>query len=182
MGRDDNFYYVALILFQQTGVDKFGYFATYNRSTKAVNLLFLDYSDTNSRAAVYRVKTDPVTKKFEVAMAGVNFSAGPMFPALGCNTRMISNGTELLVSGKAGETNSTGVCNTNSTYVFNDTQCFDATNVTTTTAACASLTTSSFSSDVTEFDGTQVNISKSTINTNLSFSSIEGSVAAPTAN
>jgi hypothetical protein len=34
---------------------------------------------------------------------------------------------------------------------------------------------------MTEFDGTQVNISKSSINTNLSFSTIENTVADPTA-
>lgn len=36
-GRDDNYYYLALILFQTNGTDKFGYFAKYNRSTKAVD-------------------------------------------------------------------------------------------------------------------------------------------------
>ena len=179
-GRDDNYYYLALILFQSNGVDKFGYFASYHKSTKAINLLFLDYNSTNSRGTVYKVKTEPSTNSFQLALAGYNFSAGPMFPALGCNTRMISNGTQLLVAGKAGETNSTGVCQTNSSYVFNSANCFTASDVSTTTSSCTSLTTSSFSSDFTEFDGTQVYIARTTIQSAISFSSIESLVSAPT--
>lgn len=178
-GKDDNYYYIALILFQSNGTDKFGYFATYNKTSKSVNLLFMEYSPSYSRTTVYKVKGDPTTKSFQLAMAGSGFSAGPMFPALGCNTRMISNGTELLVAGKAGETNSSGVCQTAIGYVFDSSKCFTAASVTTTSSTCSTLSTSSFSSEFTEFDGTQVEIAKSNINTNLSFSSIESSVSAP---
>jgi hypothetical protein len=177
-GQDDNYYYIALLLVQQSLVDKFGYFATYNKTTKAVDLLFIEYSQTYSRATVYRVQSNPATSSFQVAMAGSGFSAGPMFPALGCNLRMISDGTQLLVAGKAGETSSAdGSCQTNSSYLFNSNVCFDATNVTSTTAACTTLTTNSFSSEFAEIDGTTIHVSKTNINTNLTFSGLTGNVA-----
>lgn len=175
-GRDDNYYYIALLLIQSNGTDKFGYFATYNRSTKAVDLLFMESSPSYSRTTVYRVKTNPESDRFEVAIAGAGFSEGPMFPALGCNTRILSIGTEILVAGKAGTTNSSGVCQTDSSWLFNSNQCYSSSDLSIAASTCTSLSTSSFSSDFTEFDGTQVNIASSSIATSLSLSSLSGNV------
>ena len=176
-GRDDNYYYLALLLVQSNGTDRFGYFATYNRTTKAVDLLFLESSPSYNRYTVYRVKTDPASNQFEAALAGASFSEGPMFPALGCNTRIISNGVEMLVAGKAGATNSSGVCQTDSSWVFNSNLCYDPTDLTVSPAACANLTTSSFSAGLTEFDGTMVYVARDNITASLSLSGLDGNVS-----
>jgi hypothetical protein len=175
-GRDDNYYYIALLLVQSNETDKFGYFATYNRTTKAVDLLFLESSPSYDRYTVYRVKTDPTTSTFETAIAGAGFSEGPMFPALGCNTRIISNGTEMLVAGKAGSTNAAGQCQSDSSWVYDSNNCYNPADLSVAPTACSTLTTSSFSAGLTEFDGTQVYIARTNLTTNLTLSGLEGNV------
>lgn len=141
-GRDNNYYYLYLMLVQQSNTnDKFGYAAKVHRQTNQVEVLFLERFVTYSRAKFFHLMALPDTQEFEFAMAGTSDGAGPASTQtahiLSPGTRLITNGVALKAEGAvAASTNSSG--GTVSSFSFDANECLDVTNLNNTTS-CGSL-------------------------------------------
>ncbi len=178
-GESGDHFYIALLLIQSNGVDKFGYFADVQKTTKQVDLLYLEsFSTSTSRTKVMRLLSDApdsaaTTKNYQLTYASTNESgAGTTSSsgALSCGTRLISDGTEILVDGTAGQTTTAGACN--GSLSFTNTNCYSATSPSNTAAACTGLTTASFNSKINLITAAQAVSVNSTITSQLSFSGI----------
>jgi hypothetical protein len=142
-GRDDAAYYMYVMLSQKANAkEKFGYAAIVNRTTEAVDLLFLDRNPTFNRSKFFSLKTAPEPKSFAFAVAGTGDGPGPASTAtthtLSPGSRFIANATHLRADGLVGSgTDATGAVQ-NSPAEFDENDCFDATNLAAAPAACPS--------------------------------------------
>lgn len=170
-GQDSSYYYLYLLLVQENGTDKFGYVAKINKSTEEVDLMFLERFPSNSRTKVFRLKTNPSTKRYELNIAGSSDSPGPTQSAtahvLSPGTRIVTSSTEIKVDGNvAASTNSSGAASPTA-YPFTSAECFSATNLSTTPATCSSTSPLTFSTDMALFTGADVNSAATTVGTAL---------------
>lgn len=142
-GRDDANYYMYVMLSQKAKPEeKFGYAAILNRTTEAVDLIFFERNPTYNRSKFFALKTTPEPKSFAFAVAATGDGPGPVSTAtthtLSPGSRLIANETGLRVEGKVGSGTDADGNIQNSPADFDATECFDATNLASAPAACAS--------------------------------------------
>jgi len=178
-GTDNGHFYLALILVQANGVDKFGYFADVVEATKQVDLLYLEsFSTTTTRTKFFRLLADAsdsssTAKSYQLTYSsssesgvGISSSNG----SLGCGARLISDGTEVLADGTTGSTNSSGTCSSANT--FTNTDCYNGADPSAAAAACSELNIADFNSKIAIVSAADTVSMDSTISDQLSFDSI----------
>lgn len=178
-GTDNGHFYLALILVQSNGVDKFGYFADVVEATKEVDLLYLEsFATTTTRSKFFRLLADAsdsssTAKSYQLTYSSSSESGvGPSGSngSLGCGARLLSDGTEVLADGTTGMTNSSGACSGSS--AFTNTNCYNGADPSTAAAACSSLTTADFNSKIAIVTAADTVSMDTTISGQLSFDSI----------
>lgn len=144
-GIDDNYYYLYLMLSQKsTPNDKFGFAAKVNKTSKEVEMLFLESNVTYSRVKFANLKANPESKNFEYATAATSDGVGPISSntahVLSHGVRLVSNGNAIKAEGSVvAQTNTSGApMNGAQTYAFDASECLSAASLTTTTD-CGSL-------------------------------------------
>lgn len=159
-GQDSTHYYMYLLLIQQNGTDKFGYVAKINKTTEEVDLMFLERTPSSSRTKVFRLRTNPASSKYELNIASTGDSPGPTQSGtahvLSPGSRLVTSSTEIRVEGTVGAGTTSAGAASPTAYAFDATECFSATNLSTTPATCSS-SAPSFSTDMALFTGANVN-------------------------
>jgi hypothetical protein len=140
-GRDENYYYIYLILVQANNTnDKFGYAAKVHRTTEAVELIFLESFPTYSRTMFFHLLTQPDPKQIEFAVASTSGGVGPASTQTANSVcpgmRFISNASYLRAEGSVSQLTDSSGNATGTSGSFDNTECFDATNLATTPATC----------------------------------------------
>lgn len=167
-GQDDTYKYMYLLLVQSNGTDKFGYVAKVNKSTEQVDLLFLEYSPSNSRTKFFRLRTTPSTSQYELVYAGTSDGPGPTQSqtahGFGPGVRLIANSTSIRVDGSvATQTNSSGSA---TTFAFDSTECFSTSSLSTAASTCSG-SAPSFATDMTLIAASSLVAAATTVNTSL---------------
>jgi len=141
-GQDDTHTYIYLLLVQSNDTDKFGYVASINKTTEAVELLFLENFPSYNRVKFAHLRTVPASKTYEFSTASTGDGVGPTATntahILTAGARFVANETEIRAEGNvSASTNAAGTA-TPTAFAFLNTDCFDATDLSATPAACTS--------------------------------------------
>jgi len=159
-GQDETHTYIYLLLVQSNDTDKFGYVASINKTTEAVELLFLEDFSSFNRVKFAHLRTVPATKTYEFSMASTGDGVGPSSlntaHILAAGARFVSNETEIRAEGNvAASTTATGAASP-AAFAFLNTDCFDAADLSATPAACTAGAPT-FSSDMELVAATSLN-------------------------